>query len=300
MAEITADMIKDLRIKTGAGLLDCKKALMESAGNLEGAVELLRKSGAAKADKKTGRITSEGRISLKVEGVKAVMVEINSETDFVAKNPEFQTFADEVAALLLQTQSANLESLLKASFKGSTLEENLKSLIAKIGENISLRRFVQLQASADEVLGSYVHMGNKIAVLVKLKGPREKISETVTRDVAMHVAASAPQYLTRENIPAEIIAKEKEIYLEQMKDSGKPANVLEKIIEGKVAKFADEVCLVNQVFVKDPTGKQSVSQFLKQIDPSISVVEFVRYQVGEGLAKREQDFASEVAKAAKI
>lgn len=300
MAEITADMIKDLRIKTGAGLLDCKKALMESAGNLEGAVELLRKSGAAKADKKTGRITSEGRISLKVEGVKAVMVEINSETDFVAKNPEFQTFADEVAALLLQTQSANLESLLKASFKGSTLEENLKSLIAKIGENISLRRFVQLQASADEVLGSYVHMGNKIAVLVKLKGPREKISETVTRDVAMHVAASAPQYLTRENIPAEIIAKEKEIYLEQIKDSGKPANVLEKIIEGKVAKFADEVCLVNQVFVKDPTGKQSVSQFLKQIDPSISVVEFVRYQVGEGLAKREQDFASEVAKAAKI
>lgn len=300
MAEITADMIKDLRIKTGAGLLDCKKALMESAGNLEGAVELLRKSGAAKADKKTGRITSEGRISLKVEGGKAVMVEINSETDFVAKNPEFQTFADEVAALLLQTQSANLESLLKALFKGSTLEENLKSLIAKIGENISLRRFVQLQASADEVLGSYVHMGNKIAVLVKLKGPREKISETVTRDVAMHVAASAPQYLTRENIPAEIIAKEKEIYLEQMKDSGKPANVLEKIIEGKVAKFADEVCLVNQVFVKDPTGKQTVTQFLKQIDPSISVVEFVRYQVGEGLAKREQDFASEVAKAAKI
>ncbi len=298
MAEITADMIKDLRIKTGAGLLDCKKALMESNGDIDAAVEFLRKSGAAKADKKTGRITSEGRISLKVDGNKAVMVEVNSETDFVAKNPEFQAFSDEVAALILQTQASNLDALSKASFKGATLEEALKSLIAKIGENISVRRFAQLQASADEVLGSYVHMGNKIAVLVKLKGPQAKITDAVTRDVAMHVAASAPQYLTRENIPAEIIAKEKEIYLEQMKDSGKPANVLEKIIEGKVAKFADEVCLVNQVFVKDPTGKQTVNQFLKQIDPSISVVDFVRYQVGEGLAKKEQDFASEVAKAA--
>ena len=300
MADISADMIKDLRIKTGAGVLDCKKALTESAGNLEVAVEILRKSGAAKADKKTGRITAEGRVSLKVEGNQAVMVEVNSETDFVAKNPEFQNFADEVAAGILKTKPADVAALLKSSLKGSTVDEVLKSLIAKIGENISVRRFVLLQAAGDEGMGFYVHMGNKIGVLVKLKGPKGKMTEAVTRDVAMHVAASAPQYLKRENIPAEIIAKEKEIYLEQMKDSGKPANVLEKILEGKINKFADEVCLVSQVFVKDPTGKQSVSQFLKQIDPNIDVIDFVRYQVGEGLAKREQDFASEVAKAAKL
>lgn len=298
MADITADMIKDLRIKTGAGLLDCKKALTESGGNVDGAVEILRKSGAAKADKKTGRITAEGRISLKVEGNHAVMVEVNSETDFVAKNPEFQAFADEIAGTVLQSKPSDVATLLKSSIRGSSLEEVLKTMISKIGENISVRRFVNLAASGDEVLGSYVHMGNKIGVLVKLKGPKDKITEAAIRDVAMHVAASAPQYLQREDIPAEVIAKEKEIYLEQMKDSGKPANVLEKIIEGKVGKFADEVCLVNQVFVKDPTGKQTISQFLKQIDPGISVVDFKRYQVGEGLAKKEQDFASEVAKAA--
>lgn len=298
MAEITADMIKDLRIKTGAGVLDCKKALTESNGDLEAAVEALRKSGAAKADKKTGRITAEGRIALKVDGKQGVMVEVNSETDFVAKNPEFQNFSDELAASILQTKPANVEALLKSSLRGSTVEEVLKGLIAKIGENISVRRFTVLQAAADEVVGSYVHMGNKIGVLVKIKGPQDKINEGTTRDVAMHVAASAPQYLSREKIPAEIIAKEKEIYLEQMKDSGKPANVLEKIIEGKISKFADEVSLVSQAFVKDPTGKQSVSQFLKQIDAGLSVVDFVRYQVGEGIAKKSEDFASEVAKIA--
>jgi len=300
MADISAELIKDLRVKTGAGVLDCKKALTESKGDLEAAVEILRKSGAAKADKKTGRITAEGRISLVVEGNQGVMVEVNSETDFVAKNPEFQAFADEVAASILKTKPAHVEALLKGALRGSSVEETLKGLIAKIGENISVRRFVTLQAGADEVVGSYVHMGNKIGVLVKVKGPKEKISEAALRDVAMHVAASAPQYLSREEIPAEVIAKEKEIYLEQMKDSGKPANVLDKIIEGKIAKFADEVCLVSQPFVKDPTGKQSVSQFLKQIDPAIAVTGFVRYQVGEGLAKKEQDFASEVAKAAQV
>lgn len=298
MAEITAELIKDLRLKTAAGMLDCKKALTESKGDVDQAVEILRKSGAAKADKKTGRITAEGRVSLKVEGGRGVMVEVNSETDFVAKNPEFQTFADDVAQEIAKSQPADIAALLQASLKGQKLEEVLKSLIAKIGENISVRRFANMQAGAGEVMGSYIHMGNKIGVLVKIKGPQEKISEVVTRDVAMHVAATAPRYLSKENIPAEVIAKEKEIYLEQMKDSGKPANVLEKIIEGKVNKFADEVCLVNQAFVKDPTGKQSVSQFLKQIDPSIEVVDFLRFQVGEGIAKKEQDFASEVAKVA--
>ncbi len=297
MADISAELIKDLRLKTGAGLLDCKKALMESVGNVDQAVEILRKSGAAKADKKTGRITAEGRISLRVEGAQAVMVEVNSETDFVAKNPEFQAFADEVAQEILKSRPENLEALLHASLKGQSIETVLKGMIAKIGENISIRRFVRIEAAPGEVIGSYVHMGNKIAVLVKIKGPLEKITEAATRDVAMHVAACAPQYLSRENIPAEVIAKEKEIYLEQMKDSGKPPQVLEKIIEGKVAKFADEVCLVSQPFVKDPTGKQNISQFLKQIDPQISVLGFVRYQVGEGIAKKEQDFASEVAKA---
>jgi elongation factor Ts len=295
MPEISADLIKELRAKTSAGVLDCKKALMESGGDLEKAVDILRKSGAAKADKKTGRITSEGRVAIKSEGDKAVILEVNCETDFVAKNQDFQNFVDGLAEHILKQNLSDLEGLLQSNFKGQKVQEILQGMVAKIGENISVRRFHLLKASGDEQIGSYIHLGNKIGVLVKVKGPKQHL-DVVPRDIAMHVAASSPQYLAKENIPTEVVAREKEIYREQLKDSNKPPQVLEKILEGKLARFADDVCLMNQAFVKDPTGKQNITQYLKQVHPEIKVVEFVRYQVGEGLAKREGDFAAEVAK----
>ncbi|MFO1518480.1 MAG: translation elongation factor Ts [bacterium] len=296
MSEISANQIKELREKTGAGVLDCKKALVESGGDLEKAVDILRKSGAAKADKKSGRITAEGRVAAKIEGSEGVLLEVNCETDFVAKTDDFQNFVDALAAHALKTRPANLEALLDSSLNGQKVKETVQNLIAKTGENLSVRRFTLVSAGAGEKLGSYIHMGNKIGVIVKAKGPQDQLSEGVLRDVAMHVAASSPQYLSPEKIPAEALEREKAIYKEQMKDMNKPPQVLEKILDGKIARFADEVCLLQQIFVKDPTGKQSVSQYLKQIHPEITVVDFFRYQVGEGIAKREDNFAEEVAK----
>lgn len=297
MSEISAEMIKDLRVKTGAGVLDCKKALTESQGDLEKAVEILRKSGAAKADKKSGRITAEGRIGLQVSQNKAALVEVNSETDFVAKNEGFQAFVDTVAQHVLETNPANLESLLSSAFHSDTLKNAVQAQVAKTGENVSIRRFTIMSAVAGEKMGSYLHMGNKIGVLVKVKSSQvDQVADAVLRDVAMHVAASNPAYLRADKIPAEILAKEREIYQEQLKDSGKPANVIEKILEGKLASFKNEVCLVSQIFVKDPTGKQTVADFLKQVSPDLEVVDYVRFQVGEGIQKKEEDFAAEVAK----
>lgn len=296
MSEISAELIKELRAKTGAGVVDCKKALTESQGDIEAAVDILRKSGAAKADKKSGRITAEGRVVIKnLENV-SVMAEVNCETDFVAKNSDFQSFVQATADQILKEKPKDVDALLGSSLQGKTFKEAQQEIITKTGENISVRRFVLLQSGAGEKIGSYVHMGDKIGVLVKMKGPADKMAENTIRDVAMHVAASAPSYLAKENIPADVIAKEKEIYLEQMKDSNKPAQVLEKIIEGKISRFAEDICLLHQLFVKDPTGKQTVAQFLKEIHPDLTVVDFIRYQVGEGIAKRSDDFAAEVAK----
>jgi elongation factor Ts len=292
MAEISANLIKELREKTGAGVLDCKKALTETGGDLEKAIDQLRKSGVAKAEKKSGRITTEGRISIKIEGNQAALVEVNCETDFVAKNPDFQNFSEGLAGLVLKEKPNDLNALQELSLNGQKIKDILQGMVAKIGENISVRRFQLVSASADEKLGSYIHMGNKIGVVVKIKGPADKLSDAAARDVAMHVAASTPQYLSRELIPADAIEREKAIYAEQMKEMKKPPQVLEKILEGKLARFADEVCLVSQPFVKDPTGKQSVADFLKAIHPEIKVTEFVRYQVGEGMAKKSDDFAS--------
>jgi len=297
MAEISASLIKELREKTGAGVLDCKKALTETGGDLEKAVDQLRKSGVAKAEKKSGRITTEGRISVKIEGNQAALVEVNCETDFVAKNPDFQNFSEGLVGLILKEKPKDLNALQELSLKGQKVKDILQGMVAKIGENISARRFQIVNAAADEKLGSYIHMGNKIGVVVKIKGPADKVNEAAVRDVAMHVAASSPQFLSREFIPAEAVEREKAIYQEQMKEMKKPPQVLEKILEGKLARFADEVCLVSQPFVKDPTGKQSVADFLKAIHPEIKVTEFVRYQVGEGMAKKSDDFAAEVEKA---
>jgi elongation factor Ts len=236
-------------------------------------------------------------VSIRQAGNEAVLLEINCETDFVAKNPDFQNFVDQVAEQVLKNHPDNMEAMLDSVFQGQKLRDALQGMVAKTGENISLRRFHLMTAGAGERIGSYTHMGNKIGVLVKLKGPQDSLSEVVVRDVAMHVAATSPQYLAREDIPSHAIEREKEIYREQLKDSNKPPPVIEKILEGKLARFADDVCLLHQAFVKDPTGKQSVSQYLKQVHPELSVVAFVRYQVGEGLVKREDDFAAEVAKA---
>jgi len=297
MAEISANLIKDLREKTGAGIVDCKKALSESGGDLEKAVDILRKTGAAKAEKKSGRITAEGRVSIRSEGSEAALIEVNCETDFVAKNPDFQGFVDGLAGLVLKAKPSGVEALLESPWDGRKVQEALQAMVAKTGENLSVRRFHRMSAASDEKIGSYIHLGNKIGVLVKLKGPREALKDETARDVAMHVAASSPSYLARENIPAEALEREKAIYREQLKDSNKPPQVIEKILDGKLARFADDVCLLNQAFVKDPTGKQSVAQFLKATHPELALVDFVRYQVGEGLARREDDFAAEVAKA---
>ena len=294
---ITAESVRDLREKTGAGMMDCKKALVSSEGDFERALEILRKQGLAAANKKAGRIASEGIIvvALSTDSRKAAMLELNSETDFVAKNDDFKKFGEDLAHLILQKNPASVEELSGFILGGSeTVTDRLNLLISKIGEKISLRRFACEEASANEKLGSYIHLGSKIGVVVRING--KNISDTLIKEVAMHVAASHPLYLKRQEIPETILAKEREIYLEQMKDSGKPANILEKIIEGKLSKFASDICLADQIFIKDPTGKKTVAQVLKEVDPSLQVLSFTRYQVGEGIEKKKEDFAAEVAK----
>lgn len=298
MATISASMVKELREKTGAGMLDCKNALQETGGNLDKALEALRKKGIASAEKKSGRLASEGLIYIHQEGNKASLVEVNCETDFVGKNQEFQNFVKEVAKHAFQKNPATLEDLLAQNFgeSGKTLELVTKELVAKIGENISVRRFHLIEGGSGEILGAYTHMGSKIGSIVKVSGDPGKIGEEDVRGVAMHVAAVAPRFVRSDQIPQEVLKKEKEIYLAQMKDSGKPENILEKIVEGKLKKFGSEVCLEEQIYIKDPDGKNTVGKFLKTLDPNARVVEFIRFQVGEGMAKKEEDFAAEVAK----
>ncbi len=298
MTAITAELVKELREKTGAGMMECKRALSETNGDMEKAIEHLRKKGIAAAGKKSGRLASEGMVAIMLSGNSAALVEINCETDFVCKTSGFQNFLKAVCEQIAQHKPANLEILLGQNLKdtGKNFDTLTKELIAKLGENISIRRFTIFELKPGERVGSYVHMGNKIGVMVKVKGDEAKLTQEVLKDLAMHVAAAAPRFLNRERIPLEVLAKEKEIYLAQMKDSGKPAEILEKILQGKVAKFGNEVCLAEQIFIKDPHGKVTVSQYLKSADPSAVILDFVRYQVGEGLAKKEEDFAAEVAK----
>lgn len=298
MAEITAKMVQELREKTGAGMMDCKKALNETGGDMEKAVEHLRKAGMASAGKKAGRLASEGLVEVAVEGNVAAIVEVNSETDFVAKTADFQNFVKGVAQHVAKQKPADLAALLQQTPAGAaaSYETLTKELVAKIGENISIRRFAILQAQPNERFGSYLHMGNKIGALVKVQGDAGKLGDELLKDLAMHVTASAPRFVHREQIPADVKAKEREIYLAQLADSGKPKEMLEKIVEGKLGKFAAEVCFQEQVFIKDPSGKKSVLKHLQESDPSARIVEFVRFQVGEGMAKKEEDFAAEVAK----
>ena len=288
--EITASLVKELRERTGAGMMECKKALTENNGDIDAAAEWLRKSGLAKADKKAGRVAADGRIAFAQDGGKAVLVEINSETDFVAKDSNFLAFADAVAQAALASGAADVEALKAARLaSGETVEEARAAVIAKVGENVQVRRLVAID-SANNV-AAYVH-GGRIGVLVEVKGGNEELA----RGIAMHVAAMNPPHIKASDVPVEFIAKEKEIELAKMseKDKAKPAEILEKIISGKIAKIVNEVTLYGQPYVLDTN--QTVEQALKAA--GAEVLRFDRLAVGEGIEKKEDDFAAEVMKQA--
>jgi len=284
---ITAAQVKDLRERTGAGMMECKRALVETDGDIETAIENMRKSGAAKADKKAGRIAAEGllRVETSDDGKKAAIVEVNCETDFVTKGDEFPSFVAAVAKVTLEAQPADLDALLNTPMAdGTPVGESCKNLIAKIGENMNVRRF-QLVENADGIVANYLH-GSRIGVVVSLNGG----DETLARDVAMHIAATNPQAISADDIDAALIEKEKEIFTAQAKESGKPDEIIEKMITGRIAKFLKEVTLLGQPFVKDPD--QTVEKLLKASDAS--VVSFTRFEVGEGIEKKQENFAEEV------
>jgi elongation factor Ts len=291
MTEITASLVKELRERSGAGMMECKKALSEHGGDIEVAMEALRKSGLAKADKKAGRVAAEGRIAMAQDGGKAVLVEINSETDFVAKDENFLAFANAVAQTALASGSQDAEALKAASLGGDTVEAARAALIAKVGENVQVRRLVRVDSA--NTVASYVH-GGRIGVLVELKGGDAELA----KGIAMHVAAMNPPYIAAGDVPADFLAKEKEIELAKMsdKDKAKPAEILEKIIGGKVAKIVNEVTLVGQPYALD-TDK-SVGDVLKAA--KAEVVTMHRIAVGEGIEKVVEDYAAEVAKAMQV
>ncbi len=280
---VTAAMVKELRERTGAGMMECKKALVETDGDLEAAVEQLRKSGQAKADKKAGRVAADGKIVIATGDHALAVVEVNSETDFVAKDENFSAFADKVAALVLAQRPSGLDELMAAELDGQSVEEARKALIARVGENISVRRFEVVPADGNT--GVYSH-GARIGSVVVLDGGDAELA----RDLAMHVAASNPACISEEGVNAEQLASERRILSEQARDSGKPAEIIEKMVEGRLRKWLSEITLVGQPFVKDPDVTVG-----KLLDKSgASVKRFVRYEVGEGIEKKEENFAEEV------
>jgi elongation factor Ts len=290
---ITASMVKELRERTGAGMMDCKKALGETDGDLEGAIQLLRTSGAAKADKKAGRVAAEGVVSIYVSDDKklGVIVEVNSETDFVAKGDEFQAFAAGVAATVAEHKPADVEALNAMQMaSGETVDEGRRNLVAKLGENMTVRRFEMIEAEGDASISSYQH-GLKIGVIMASTGGRDDLG----KDLAMHIAASRPVCVTTDDVPEDVVAKEKEVFMAQAAESGKPPEIIEKMITGRINKFLNEVALEGQAFVKDPD--QKVGKLLKSENASVQA--FARLEVGEGIEKKVEDFAAEVAAQAK-
>jgi elongation factor Ts len=284
---ITAEAVKTLRERTGAGMMECKKALIETNGDLDAAAELMRKAGLAKADKKAGRVAAEGAIVVEraADGTRAVIAEVNSETDFVARQDDFQGFAAAVAKAALAAGADSLEAALALPLEGgATVEETRRGMIARIGENITVRRVAGLTAPTR--VGTYVH-GGRIGVLVGLEGG----DDTVAHDLAMHIAASNPQYATPDQVPSEQVAKEREILSAQAAQEGKPAEIVAKMVEGRIRKYLAEICLVGQPFVKDPDT--TVEKLLKSA--GAKVTGFVRFEVGEGIEKKQENFADEVA-----
>ncbi|MAB91890.1 MAG: elongation factor Ts [Alteromonas sp.] len=280
---VTAALVKELRERTGAGMLDCKKALVETDGDIELAIENMRKSGQAKAAKKAGRIAAEGVILTKVEGGRATMLELNCETDFVARDEGFLKFGNELLEVAAANNINDIDSLNDAELNGVKVSEARDTLVAKIGENISPRRVINVEG---DTLGAYIH-GGRIGVISILSGG----DEALAKDIAMHVAAASPQFVKPENVPAEVVEKEKEIQIEIAIQSGKPAEIAEKMVAGRMKKFTGEVSLTGQPFVKDPSI--SVAELLKS--NNADVINFVRFEVGEGIEKKTEDFAAEVA-----
>ncbi|TVS11326.1 MAG: elongation factor Ts [Wenzhouxiangella sp.] len=285
---ITAAQVKELRERTGAGMMECKKALVETAGDMEAAVEHLRKSGLAKADKKSGRVAAEGAVIQAGDSSHSVLVEINCETDFVAKDENFRLFAEEVATLALGTD--DIEALAAAGMSnGQSVEDTRQQLVAKLGENIQVRRLAHLKVDAG-VVASYIH-GGRIGVLVAVSGNDEELA----RDIAMHVAALNPAYRDVADVPPEAVAKEKDILIAQAADSGKPPEIIEKMVAGRLKKHLAEITLTGQPFVKD--GDVTVGKLLK--DKGVEILGFIRLEVGEGIEKEESDFAAEVMQQAR-
>lgn len=284
---MNASLIRELRDISGAGMMDCKKALEENDNDVKKATEWLREKGIAKAAKKAGRIAAEGLSTVKVDGNKAVILEINCETDFVAKNEKFQKFMEDVANTILKSNAKTNEEALALSCQEGTLNDYVTSMTATIGEKISFRRFTLLEKNDDEHFGSYIHMGGKISVLTLLKGA----SEEVAKDVSMHAAAMRPEYVTKEQVPKEQVENEKKILTEQAMAEGKPANIAEKMVMGRINKYYKEICLEEQDFVKD--NSITVGKFVGNNGGKI--IDVIRYEVGEGLEKRQENFAEEVA-----
>lgn len=285
---ITANMVKELREQTGAGMLDCKKALTETNGNMEEAVTWLREKGISKAAKKQTRIAAEGLATVMVEGNYAVIVEVNSETDFVAKNPEFTSLVDSIAKAILESKVTTMEEAMELKVGEATIQDLIVEKTATIGEKLSFRRFELVEKQDNQVFGTYSHMGGKIVSLVVLDGEDAEVA----KDVAMQIAAMRPLYLDRESVPEERIEKEREVLTEQAQNEGLDQNKLPMIVNGRLGKFFEEVCLVDQGFIKE--NKMKVSKYVES--KNMKIVSFVRYEVGEGMEKREENFADEVAK----
>ncbi|UNB45345.1 translation elongation factor Ts [Staphylococcus coagulans] len=285
---ISAKLVKELRERTGAGMMDCKKALEATDGDIDKAIDYLREKGIAKAAKKADRIAAEGITHVEVKGNDAVIVEINSETDFVARNEGFQQLVKEIANQILETKADSVEALNETTLpNGKTVSEHMTEAISTIGEKLSLRRFEIKSKSDSDVFGAYLHMGGRIGVLAVVEGSTD---EEAAKDVAMHIAAINPKYVSSDQVSEEEINHEREVLKQQALNEGKPENIVEKMVEGRLRKYLQEICAVNQNFVKDPD--QTVEQFLKSKGGQL--VDFVRYEVGEGLEKREENFADEV------
>ncbi|HCY9198446.1 elongation factor Ts [Staphylococcus aureus] len=288
MATISAKLVKELRKKTGAGMMDCKKALTETDGDIDKAIDYLREKGIAKAAKKADRIAAEGLVHVETKGNDAVIVEINSETDFVARNEGFQELVKEIANQVLDTKAETVEALMETTLpNGKSVDERIKEAISTIGEKLSVRRFAIRTKTDNDAFGAYLHMGGRIGVLTVVEGSTD---EEAARDIAMHIAAINPKYVSSEQVSEEEINHEREVLKQQALNEGKPENIVEKMVEGRLRKYLQEICAVDQDFVKNPDV--TVEAFLKTKGGKL--VDFVRYEVGEGMEKREENFADEV------
>lgn len=285
---VSASMVKELRETSGAGMLDCKKALEATNGNMEEAINWLREKGISKAAKKASRIAAEGLAFAKVDGNKAVIVEVNSETDFVAKNEEFKSLVNEIADIVLENNPKTVEEALEVVSDGKKLSDIISEKVATIGEKLSFRRFEVLEKEDSQIFGTYSHMGGKIVTLVVLEGNDAELA----KDIAMQAAAMRPLYLNRDEVPAERIEKERAVLTEQAENEGLDQNKLPMIVNGRLNKFFEEICLVDQGFIKE--NKMKVSKYVESKNSNI--VKFVRYEVGEGIEKKEENFADEVMK----